>query len=333
MVDVEGDFQGQSLEDAEEEEAVRLEASVFSTKESLETCLIGTFLTYNVINFPSMRATLVNVWHLIGGIMIFDLFDGRFLYKLFLKVLVQDLPHGFSSKLVARQMGNFIGQFINYDCKAINLGYIGVLRALFRHATALSSRWLREEGAGAPEMKLQSRWMEEVCRPHGYLNGIDMPSVGNSGGLSLGWKSSIYITLRSFSNSHIDVLINEDTSGKCWQCTGLYGVPQKTRREESWDFNEILFSFEKKGGLLRSDRQMRAFSAAPEDCELEDMGYEGVCNNIMERLDRAIANGVWSTTFQLYKIRRMMAIEIRCNISNLRQLGFLRKHVKLRWHI
>ncbi|MBA0756788.1 hypothetical protein Gogos_005468 [Gossypium gossypioides] len=198
MVDVEGDFQGQSLEDAEEEEAVRLEAPISSTRESLETCLIGTFLTYNVINFPSMRATLVNVWHPIEGIMIFDLFDGRFLYRLFHKVLVQDLPHGFSSKLMARQMGNFIGQFINYDCKAINLGYIGVLRdislkALFRHAKALSSRWLREEGAGAPGQIL-GEVDEENLNLNGQNRGLiriskidlviaqDGPSNGLSGG-------------------------------------------------------------------------------------------------------------------------------------------------------
>ncbi|MBA0844599.1 hypothetical protein Goarm_023043, partial [Gossypium armourianum] len=64
-------------------------------------------------------------------------------------------------------MRNFIGQFIDYDCKAITLGYIGVLRddqklsfgwdislkAPFRRAVAPSSKWLREEGGGAPRMK------------------------------------------------------------------------------------------------------------------------------------------------------------------------------------
>ncbi|KAG8478077.1 hypothetical protein CXB51_027372 [Gossypium anomalum] len=204
MADVEGNFQGQSLKDAEEKEAVKLKAAVSSTRESLENCLVGTFLTSSVINFSSMRATLANVWHPIGRIMISDLFDGRFLYRLFYKVdvncikaggpwnfnshllilqklhdgdnpktiplntvdfwvLVQDLPHGFSLKLVARQMGNFIGQFIDYDCKAINFGYTRVLRddqklsfgrdislkALFRRAATHSSKWLRE-GGGAP---------------------------------------------------------------------------------------------------------------------------------------------------------------------------------------
>ncbi|MBA0721942.1 hypothetical protein Golax_009437 [Gossypium laxum] len=210
MADVEGDFQGLSLEDAEEEKVVRL-------KELVST-------------------TLADVWHPIGGIMISDLSDGRFLLHdgddpktiplntVDFWVLVQEPPHGFTSEVVARQIGNFIGQFIEYDCKVITLDYTGVLRvrvrvdmekslkrrkkivlpngtiryvkfaydkltlfcflcgklghkesfyllhvlqddqelsfgrdnslkAPFRRAVAPSSRWLREEGAGAPRME------------------------------------------------------------------------------------------------------------------------------------------------------------------------------------
>ncbi|MBA0683992.1 hypothetical protein Goari_025610, partial [Gossypium aridum] len=85
MADVEGDFQGLSLKDAEEEEAVKLEEHDSSTGESLENCLVGTFLTSSVVNFLSMKATLVNVWHPIKGIAISGLSDGRFLYRLFHK--------------------------------------------------------------------------------------------------------------------------------------------------------------------------------------------------------------------------------------------------------
>ncbi|MBA0799752.1 hypothetical protein Gohar_010246, partial [Gossypium harknessii] len=34
---------------------------------SYEYCFVGIFMTSNVINFPSMKATLANVWHLVGG--------------------------------------------------------------------------------------------------------------------------------------------------------------------------------------------------------------------------------------------------------------------------
>ncbi|MBA0739871.1 hypothetical protein Gogos_013100, partial [Gossypium gossypioides] len=342
MADVEGDFQRLSLEDAEEEEAVRLEEHVSSTGESLENYLVETFLTSSVVNFSSMKVTLANIWHPIGRITIFDLSDGRFLLHdgddpktiplniVDLWILVQELLHLFTSEVVATQMGNFIGQFIDYDCKSITLSYTEVLRVKlghresfcplhvlqddqelsfswdislkvpFRHAVAPSNRWLREEGGGLirrnnmdlvitqdepsnrlssggfddvvgeddpmvngeglkqPHLHLdnsegnnnrngdkyqnkisaglaqRSRWIEGVRRSCGYLNGIDVSSVESSGGLSLEWKLGISVTLRLFSNSHIDILINEDINGKCWRYTGFYGTPQETCREDLW---------------------------------------------------------------------------------------------------
>lgn len=42
------------------------------------------------------------------------------------------------------------------------------------------------------------------------------------------------------------------------------------------DFNEILFSFEKQKGQLRSERQMRAFTDVLDECELVDLSFDGV---------------------------------------------------------
>lgn len=41
------------------------------------------------------------------------------------------------------------------------------------------------------------------------------------------------------------------------------------------DFNEITSSFEKNDGRIRSDRQMRDFRRALEDCSLNDLGFVG----------------------------------------------------------
>lgn len=73
---MEGDFASLSLEDAEEEEGVRLDAPVTMVGESLENYFVGKFLTSTVVNFLSMRATLGNIWHPIGGITITDLSEG-----------------------------------------------------------------------------------------------------------------------------------------------------------------------------------------------------------------------------------------------------------------
>ncbi|MBA0590283.1 hypothetical protein Gorai_018996, partial [Gossypium raimondii] len=246
-----------SLKDAEEEEAVRLEALVFSTGELLENCLTGTFLTYSVINFPSMRAILVNVWHPIGGIMIFDLSDGRFQYRLFHKVDAD--RHGES----------FCPLRVLQDDQELSFGWDISLKAPFRRATSHSSRWLREEGGGSPGMEgrnfrgntsvdeenltqnaqdqglIRRSKIDLVIAQDGPSNGLlgggfddaireDDPTFNGEG---LKWPR-LYLANSEGNNKRNgdehQNKISADTNGKCWQCTGFYGAPQETRREKSW---------------------------------------------------------------------------------------------------
>jgi hypothetical protein len=79
------------------------------------------------------------------------------------------------------------------------------------------------------------------------------------------------------------------------------------------DFNEIMFSFEKQGGLPRPQVCMDRFRNALNFCNLNDLGFEGDIftwrnNNcrakgyIRERLDRAVANPGWCAKFPCYKV-------------------------------
>jgi hypothetical protein len=70
------------------------------------------------------------------------------------------------------------------------------------------------------------------------------------------------------------------------------------------DFNEILYSHEKEGGSVRSQRCMQAFRDTLVDCNLEDMGYSGDIftwrrGKIRERLDRAVCDPRWAAMFPL----------------------------------
>lgn len=49
--------------------------------------------------------------------------------------------------------------------------------------------------------------MEGVKKKCRYPNGIDVEVVSTRGSLSLGWKDGLMVNLRSFSASHIDVVI------------------------------------------------------------------------------------------------------------------------------
>ncbi|KAA3474806.1 Endonuclease/exonuclease/phosphatase [Gossypium australe] len=141
------------------------------------------------------------------------------------------------------------------------------------------------------ETKLDKNRMEKVRRRCGFMNGIEVEVEGSRGGLCLAWKKEISVNLRSFSKWHIDALIKEDNVKEEWRYTGLYGSPYLKDKNTVWnllrrldqeanypwlvegDFNEILFSFEKSGGVQRDNKRMKAFRETLEDCQLVDIGY------------------------------------------------------------
>ncbi|KAL0434672.1 UNVERIFIED_CONTAM: hypothetical protein Sradi_0175100 [Sesamum radiatum] len=93
--------------------------------------------------------------------------------------------------------------------------------------------------------------------------GVDVPSVGRSGGLMLLWRKDLTVQLKSYSANHIDADIYLGQGVDRWRLTGYYGEPYANRRKESWnklirlsrdsttpwiclgDYNEILSHQEK----------------------------------------------------------------------------------------
>ncbi|KAH6763796.1 hypothetical protein C2S51_015045 [Perilla frutescens var. frutescens] len=103
------------------------------------------------------------------------------------------------------------------------------------------------------------------------------------------WKFPIDITVRSYSQGHIDC--EAELKDKRWRFTGFYGNPESHLRKFSWelirklakdgqmrslpwliggDFNEILLAYEKTGGRSRSSTQMEGFPEVLEECDLVD---------------------------------------------------------------
>ncbi|MBA0771799.1 hypothetical protein Gotri_007272 [Gossypium trilobum] len=117
MADVEGNFVDLSLED-DEEVVVQLASERLDLGASFENCFVGSFLTSSVVNFQSMRATLANVWHPIGGISISDLNKGIFLFRLYHKMDMDRIKAS--------------GVLLEYDVKVVSLGYKGIMRVRVR---------------------------------------------------------------------------------------------------------------------------------------------------------------------------------------------------------
>ncbi|MBA0709588.1 hypothetical protein Golax_024615, partial [Gossypium laxum] len=156
-------------------------------------------------------------------------------------VQVHDLPMSLFSKTIERQLGEFLGKFLEYDSKSlirgvrtffrirvqldeesIKLGWDLSLQAQSRRATAMFSVWLvesRDEGG------LGSILSNEVLGNYRLVNG----------GLPLGWVESLTITLRTFSRSHIDMDVGEGDGGVAWRFTGFYGTLVEQIRKDSWN--------------------------------------------------------------------------------------------------
>lgn len=116
-----------------------------------------------------------------------------------------------------------------------------------------------------------------VRRRFGFGNDLEISTEGYRGGLCLAWNGNSLVSLRSYSSHfiNVDILVKDDDSQ--WRFTEFYGTPYGHDREESWtslkalwspnvipwmvcgDFNEVMYSSEKRGGVPREEKRMEAF--------------------------------------------------------------------------
>lgn len=133
--------------------------------------------------------------------------------------------------------------------------------------------------------------MENVRRKCGFAHGIDVGANCSKGGLCLGWSLQLLVSLRSYSAYHINVVFKEDSKDFEWRLMGFYGHIEERLKGRSWellrhlgrdqilswlvigDFNEVAFSFEKKGDKLGSERNMFRFCYTLPDYDIMDLGF------------------------------------------------------------
>ncbi|KAH1074805.1 hypothetical protein J1N35_027133 [Gossypium stocksii] len=128
----------------EEEEPVQALGNEEVVEEDYGLCLVGPVLMDSMVHFPSMRNILVDLWQPLGGVSIMemgennscfdfsmrhlivfyiiekgeDLLQVPLIYAIFW-VQVHNLPMSFMSKGMARQIENFIGQFLKHDAALV----------------------------------------------------------------------------------------------------------------------------------------------------------------------------------------------------------------------
>lgn len=98
----------------------------------------------------------------------------------------------------------------------------------------------------------------------GFSCCLSVDREGRSGGLAVLWKDPVKIQVINFARNYINLEMHEREQRK-WRLTGFHGLPESTRRRESWnllrslagmsdlpwciirDFNDLL-AHEEKGG-------------------------------------------------------------------------------------
>ena len=78
--------------------------------------------------------------------------------------------------------------------------------------------------------------MEKEKFQTSLLNGLIVPSVGRSGGLTMLWSRDIKVEIQGYSRNYIDAVVTDPDSGFKWRITSFYENPETYRRKESWDF-------------------------------------------------------------------------------------------------
>ena len=83
------------------------------------------------------------------------------------------------------------------------------------------------------ETKSNREWMEQVKDRCKMKHGLIVPSDGSKGGLAMLWKEGIKVEVKTYSEEHIDVWVEESWNGSHWHLTGFYGNPDTAKRPES----------------------------------------------------------------------------------------------------
>lgn len=211
---------------------------------------------------------------------------------------------------------------ICWNCRGTdNKGFVGLIMDLMKEYDASLIILLETH---APKAKAES-----IARRAGLDGLIVQDARGQSGGIWILWKASVWTVLEvrsSFQVVHMRVRWKRD---RWWALSAVYGSPQPMLRRELWrdlkdmgrefssawailgDFNSILYDHEKVGGSARSSwRDSARFNEVINEVGLIDAGFQGppftwLKGSLMERLDQMLINSEWRLRFQLAVVHHL----------------------------
>ncbi|BFG21179.1 hypothetical protein CerSpe_074530 [Prunus speciosa] len=143
------------------------------------------------------------------------------------------------------------------------------------------------------ETKVSNNNMERLQRSCGFQQGFYVPPIRATGGFSLWWDNCYDLEIIAFSKNFIDMRMTKGEIGIQSIATWVYDTLYREEKKDFWgnmesdfpptnlpwfcggDFNEIMWSFEKNGGIDPSPSRLRFLQDFMKKVELLDLGYQG----------------------------------------------------------
>lgn len=176
-------------------------------------------------------------------------------------------------------------KLLSWNCQGV--GNLRTVRILGNLIKSLNPTFLF-----LSETLVTSSTIAELCDKFGFADYFAVDKVGRGGGLAVLWKQTMSCKIMDSSNNYINVYFMERNSPS-WRLTCFYGFPERTRRQESWDFlrqiaakdsipwcvfgdfNELLYATDKKGQHPHPQNLFDGFRAAIDDFNLLELDLMG----------------------------------------------------------
>ncbi|XP_031402735.1 uncharacterized protein LOC116212324 [Punica granatum] len=218
------------------------------------------------------------------------------------------------------------------------------------------------------EPRISGAKADAVCRKFSDYSVERVEAQGFSGGIWVWWQPNVVqVTVHDRHEQALHCRISQND--RTWEFTAVYASPSIMNRRDLWsclstisagitgpwvvlgDFNTILDASEKKGGAPFNPIPAAHFQEALDNCGLMDLessgprftwhgpvqiGYE----RVFERLDRAVCNVEWRTTFTDCSVRVLPRLKSDHHPLLLDTTGFRGSHQGRRpfrymaaWHL
>ncbi|KAL8138861.1 hypothetical protein V2J09_004862 [Rumex salicifolius] len=124
------------------------------------------------------------------------------------------------------------------------------------------------------ETKSDRRKMEAMRLKLGFVGVFIVDYIGRSGGLSLMWDDGMKVTVKSYTDHHIDVTISLNDSDQEWRFTGVYGWPKGGGSINPLNSSRDLLRTLTRLGYVNVGKVLD-FQTAIEGCEMRVMEAKG----------------------------------------------------------